>query len=451
MKKSMLVVLLLAVFGLAKADAQTSSQPSFETRVSDARTLFNEGRFGEALERLRVLAGQRPGDKNVGFLRGLAAVEASRRVAADKVAERHAFLEEAITVLRAILIDEPGLVRVRLELARAFFYKEEDGLAREHFERVLAGDPPPAVVGNVQRFLFQMRARRRWNVHLGFALAPDTNIGGTSDERVIYIFGLPFRRDADELTTSGLGLSVWTGGEYQHPLGSRARLRLGVDASRREYSGGEFDQLLLSLHAGPRLFAGRGTEVSVLGSWRHRWTANEPDYFEVGGRLEGRHRIGRRVTLSGRAAWNDRRYRTRKILDGPVRSVTLTGGWVWTPTIRLNMTLGYGRDRPDSLRYRNENMWVQAGASVALPRGFTVGGSAAHRWTDYEASWFPHTPADVARDDKTLSLRASVFNRAFTLFGFSPRLSVVREVRTTNAQAHDYRRTSGELRFVRQF
>ena len=142
---------------------------------------------------------------------------------------------------------------------------------------MLAGNPPAPVVANVRRFLFRIRARRRWNMHLGFALAPDTNIGGTSNERIIYIFGLPFRRDAESLTTSGVGLSIWGGGEYQHPLGDRVRLRLGMNASRREYSGGRFDRMLVSWHVGPRVFVSRTTEFSVLGDWRHQWSANEPD------------------------------------------------------------------------------------------------------------------------------------------------------------------------------
>ena len=48
---------------------------------------------------------------------------------------------------------------MRLELARAFFLKEEDTLARRHFEQVLAGRPPPPVVANIVRFLRTMRSR----------------------------------------------------------------------------------------------------------------------------------------------------------------------------------------------------------------------------------------------------------------------------------------------------
>ena len=35
--------------------------------------------------------------------------------------------------------------------------------------------------------------------------------------------------------------------------------------------------------------------------------------------------------------------------------------------------------------------------------------------------------------------------------GFSPKISVAREMRGSNAQLYDYRRTSGELSFVKQF
>ena len=118
-------------------------------------------------------------------------------------------------------------------------YGRYQHLSRRHFEHVLAGNPPEPVAYNVRRFLSQIRARRRWSLHTGFALAPDTNIGATSDESIIYtdIGGqpLPFRRDAEELTTSGIGLSLWTGGEYQYPLDEGLRLRAGANVSRREY------------------------------------------------------------------------------------------------------------------------------------------------------------------------------------------------------------------------
>ena len=257
---------VLAVCMLVAPSWSAAEEParSLASGIAEARALLQRGRFEEALAALKPLAEAHPGNRNVHFLLSLAGIELSQRPGVPEV-DREPLLDRAIAVLRTLLIDEPGLVRVRLELARAFFYKGEDGLAREHFERVLAGNPPAPVVANVRLFLTRIRARRRWNLHMGFAVAPDTNIGGTSNERFIYIFGLPFRRDAESLTTSGVGLSLWGGGEYQHPLGERVRLRLGMDGSRREYSGGKFDRMTLSWHVSPRVFVSRATELSVLG------------------------------------------------------------------------------------------------------------------------------------------------------------------------------------------
>ena len=55
------------------------------------------------------------------------------------------------------------------------------------------------------------------------------------------------------------------------------------------------------------------------------------------------------------------------------------------------------------------------------------------------------------RRDLTRSLRLDVHNRAVTVAGFSPRVSMVQEQRTSNVQLHGYDRISGELSFVRLF
>ena len=55
------------------------------------------------------------------------------------------------------------------------------------------------------------------------------------------------------------------------------------------------------------------------------------------------------------------------------------------------------------------------------------------------------------RKDRSRSLSVSVFNRGFTIFGFSPQLSQVKDVRKSNAQGYDYRRNRTMLSFVQQF
>ena len=438
------------LFALPAWGAQTETGSPDAPGLAEGRALVHSGRFEEALAVLRPLAAERVVHADVLFLLGLAAIQVSLGPDITEE-EREALLDEAIAALRVMLIDRPDLMRVRLELARAFFFKGEDGLARRHFEQILAGEPPPSVAVNVGRFLAMIRARRRWSLQFGAAIAPDSNIGSGSDEAIIYIQGLPFELDAEELTTSGVGVAVWGGGEYQYPLGDCWRLRTGADFSRLEYGGADFDQLFVSLHAGPRWLVDANTDVSLLADVRRRWVGTVPDYDDVGPRVEAGHRLSQRVSVNGRASWYDRRYRSRTHLDGSVTNVSLGGSWVITPTVRADASVGYGRERPETVRWRHERWRLGAGVSVILPLGFTVGGGGEYRWTDYEEGWLPFVLDGGAREDRTRSVRASVFNRGITLYGFSPEVSVVHEVRKSNAQLHGYERTRGELRFVRQF
>ena len=132
--------------------------------------------------------------------------------------------------------------------------------------------------------------------------------------------------------------------------------------------------------------------------------------------------------------------------------VSLGAFWVASQTLRFDASIGWGHERPGLERFRNSNRRVQIGAIAALPWGFTVGGSGALRWTDWEGNWLPFTrDAETPRKDLTRTIRLFAHNRALTVQGFSPQVSVTQEQRASNAQLHDYERISGELRFVRLF
>ena len=317
------LVLALPAWGAEENQARSPalSLPQIGTaeRV-DVQSLIGQGRFEEAIVALRPLLGQEPVDGNVLFLYGLASLEASQRP--DRTdEEREILLNEAIAAFHTMLVELiPGLVRVRLELARAFYLKGEDDLARSHFEAVLAGGVPDEVAANVNLFLDEIRSRGRWSFNVGFALAPDTNIGSGSDERTIYIYGLPFQRDAEELTTSGVGIVLWGGAEYQYPLGDTTRLRAGGDLWRREHSGSQFDDTFVSVHLGPRLLLDESTEASVLGTASQRWTGTVKDHHALGGRIEAARRINRAVTVNGRLSWQERHY------PAPGRALTARAG-----------------------------------------------------------------------------------------------------------------------------
>ena len=268
--------------------------------VGAAQALIDAGRFEAAIVALRPLLGQQPVDANVLFLYGLASLEAAQRPGrADD--QRDILLNEAIAAFRAMLVNAPELVRVRLELARAFFFNGQDGLARRHFRLALAGGVPPPVAANIGRFLNLMRARKRWSGYFGAAIAPDSNLNAASDTETIYIdiFGtrLPFERQGDFGARSGLGLSIWGGGEYQQPLSQSAAAAGGRRRGAAGLLGRRFrSAFLLAAHVGPRWLAGPRTEDQPARRRRiGSGSAAIPYIDETGVRLELDRRLAPRL------------------------------------------------------------------------------------------------------------------------------------------------------------
>ena len=390
------------------------------------------------------------------FRAGMEAVTAAQRTSEPQA--RETLLDEAIANFHAILVRRPNLVRVHLEIARAFFLKREDGLARKHFEQVLAGKPPAVVAANIQRFLDRIRARRRWQAWFGLGIAQDSNLNTASENRTIWLdtpFGrFPFLRDEESTPKSGYGLALWGGGEYEHPLGERLRLRVGTNVSAREHRQSTFDRHFASVHVGPQWLVDRRTELSLLGTAQRNWTQGQPETDQIGLRVEAERRLTPRISVFGRGGLRHRNCRECDWLDGPVGDVSLNANWIAKPILRLGAGAGYSWSDTEDETRSSKGPRANLTANLALPFGFTFGARASMQWTDYDdersAGRF-FTLDRMPREDRLRVLSGSVFNRAFTLYGFSPRVTVINEQRETNAQGLEYDRTRAEVSFVRQF
>ena len=400
--------------------------------------------------------GQSRDDNSISarFEAGMAAMEAGARL---PEAGREAKFDEAIAHFRAILVTDPSLDRVRLELAHAFFLKGEDRLARRHFEQVLAGKPPQAVAANINGFLRIMRARRRWDAWFGAALAPDSNLGAASGQRTILLdtpFGrLPFRLDDAAERRSGIGVSAWGGGEYQVPLNAATRLRAGAGASVREYKGRAFDRRTAYAHLGPRRLLDARTEASLLATVQRQWSAGHAGHGQL------------RPAPGGRAppdaAPRARRAARRKATQCPRPQLARRPGGRGRPRPLLGRAAGAAPQRPrrPQLGARQQRALAHARAG-RQPRREPGAAGGLHRRrarldpggrTMAGRGFAHHTIDGEPREDRTTTLSLSVHNRAVTVLGFSPRLSLVREERETNAQTLDYDRNRAELSFVRLF
>jgi len=447
--------LALAVLLASFATAQEALTPA-ETALVASQAELAAGDWEPALARLTPHAD----DPRVAarlFDLGLVLLQAAEDPRLPDES-RTSLLDGAIAAFRAFLAANPEAVRVRLELARAFFVKGQDGLAKRHFRRVLAGDIPPQVAANVQRFLAAIEARRRWSAYGGFALAPDTNIGQASEQRVIlydpFATGqpLPFTRN-NPPPTSGVGLRLFGGGESTHPLNHRTRLRLGAGIAHTDYKQRMWDSTTLRFHLGPEVALTPRTRASLLLTAARRWDAGETSYDDPGLRLETQHRLSPRTRLALDLARRERRYTpvASRDLNGPRTDGTLGLTHQATPTLTLTAALSLGREKPDRSSAHTRTRGLRLGLTRDFAQGWTVGLAVRLARTTWDTR---RSTADGSRRrDTTTDATLSVLKRDLTLAGFSPRLSIgtTRRTSTNTPDDQSYRRTYADLSFVQQF
>ncbi len=470
------------------ADAPVSATSS---EVERARAMiFSDP--AAALGLLRPLAEGAPDDTDAWFFRGMAASAAAGLPAggpgapADDAARR-ALFDEAAASYRHILERRPGLAGARLELARVLFERgrcleePEDLLehllgddcdaAAHHFRRALAGDLPPEIAEAVSRYLALTQARKRVSGSFGLSVAPDSNINaGPSAQRFAsrlrnFFTGERLEFDLDERARadSGVGFVVSTSGEYRHPLpfrlleDSATRLRLGAGLYRREYPGRRFDDMTLSLHAGPQALFPLG-RVSLLAKADRRWFGGEIVGHGIGPRLEADARLGEQLWLSASAERIERHHRRNAAtLDGPRSDLDLSLNFAATPSVLLGLRGGLQRVRPDGLSQRSRTRRVGGFASIDLPpvfgvSGFSLGLIHDVMFTRYDDQRHFIISLDKNRRDRTAIRRLIVSNDRLELFGFAPVLSLVQERRESNIDAiFEYRRNRAELSFRRLF
>lgn len=359
---------------------------------------------------------------------------------------------EAIRLFRRILVDYPGLVRVRLELARSLFILGEDDVAEQHFRLVLAGELPEAVEVNIRRYLREIHHRRRWSVDLQVAGIGNTNVNVAPTIREIEMTGGPARLDDDARAQSGVGIATLVSGEYRHPLSANARLRIGGYSSHTAYSDSTFNNTVLGGRAGPHFLFDGGSwgesSISLLAHGYRRWYGGQKLSYGIGPAVEWTSEPADAIRMVVRLEHVFLKYDERNDYDGTFTSAMVRPAFILSPTSYATVVLGAGYDRTDFDRLRNWQYRIGGGYHKDLSRGFTVALQPEYRSIHYPREW-PNFGA--RRRDHLYRFRADVLNRRLDILGFTPVLGYRYHYRASTIDLYDFEQHRGELTFTRRF
>jgi len=164
---------------LEKLSKMSSDQvEAIDSKLSEALTLYYDGKYGQALPIFNAIASEVETMDIMWWIGTSAMRSGELNLAAKKFQE--------------MLAINPGLQRVRLDLAAVYFQLGRYEEARRELEAVKATRPPDPVLKNIDQLLAAITEATRkysWNVRFSQGIQYDSNVSAGPDNKQLNVLG----------------------------------------------------------------------------------------------------------------------------------------------------------------------------------------------------------------------------------------------------------------------
>ena len=409
---------------------------SEEEAFQFARQMMARGEYTAAHQILHQLKNKSVDQIQVQFLLG-------------QIAGLQKAWKESIFIYRDILASRPDIVRVRLELARAFFEVHDDNNAKYHFSRVLAEkELPKTVQVNIKRFLSTIHSRKNWALNFSLAAKPDNNVNTATGQQTVNLFGLPFKLSDDARKSSGLGLNAILNGAYFLKLDDNIKLEIGGGISHTEYlNGAAFDDTFVNGQIGP-MFSFGTTDIRAVAIAGYRRFGGRGLFSNYGGQLSMNSRISNQLYFGGVLDIQYLDYLTDDSRDGPVISLVVQTNYLVSQIRLVRFLAGITRESTKADTLKNWRYRLGLGYRQQMPFGITLDASSEYSWRPFDE---PNAIFGWERKDNSLSAGITLTKRDLTFFGFVPVIGYNYYKNNSSLSFFEFTRHSGQIGLTKIF
>lgn len=344
----------------------------------------------------------------------------------------------AIRRFRAMLTRDPGLLRPRLELARALQLSGDRQAAIYNYEQVLSAPLPDQVRRNIYAQLDDIRLRIP-SVRLTTELVSDSNPQQVTSSQVVFIGGRPFTLNNPNQGKLQWGMAVTAGITY--PLPSDPSWFAQFYGQAYEYPGRELDSLYAQSTLGKRFEFGPG-ELTLSAGAQVSTYQDRRQYSGWVTRATGLWRMTPNLAWQGDASVNSYRYPDLPFLDAELSTLGLTAVVIPNPAQRweLGAFVAYNGAAEDAYSY------LQPGLNLFASQEWRAGWITGLRLLASKARYEAADPFfGEVRKDTEGRVELSVANRTLRWAGFTPLLTVGYVERNSTLEINRYDRLYGRV------
>ncbi len=386
---------------------------------------------------------------------GVAPLEVERRFLMGQIYQGEGDFDAAIKIYQSLLDMEPGLARVRFELAVCYMRQKKWRRADYHLRLAMAGrDLPDEAKRMMNYYRYLIRQNKNWNVWFNLGAAPDNNVNNSVGGRecVMTMFGL-MCRDLEK-PESAIGANFSIGGDYEFKLSENWRWKSAANFYSNIYDRHDYDDLYLMLSSGPRYVWSRG-DVWVAPMWSRRWYAGARYNRSAGVRVDTNYDFTRRLSGGLYMRMTENKYdEYNDLLNGESYSATIRLLYSLNARVYFVGRAGLMREDAHSNAYSYWSPNLSIGVGAELPWGFHVYAEPGLYWNWYDGGrWVVRHNhiSSVTERDFTRRYALSVSNNKLDIWGFVPTITVSYTRRDSNIWQREFDKTAIEFTMQQRF
>jgi len=192
--------------------------------------LVSKANYQQAWQQAQRLAKSNEGDPRFDYLYGVSALETGH-------------YDKAVFALERVIINQPNIVRPRLELARAYLKVNNNQAALREFKQVLSLNPPATVQRNVNRYIQAMskssKNNKKWIIDGLLTLAAgydsNANFGADTANFDVPVFGSVILKD-ESLKQDSPFIEVRAQLNYRYIVSDTYSLFLNTRAGHKHFN-----------------------------------------------------------------------------------------------------------------------------------------------------------------------------------------------------------------------
>lgn len=342
-----------------------------------------------------------------------------------QIAKKRSDWETAIVKYREILAERPDLTPVRIQLAIALFYEQQDSAAKEQFDKAATDKTiPPDISHLVQQYLEALAQRDTWRLNLSNNYLRDENVNNVSAER--YIEGTAFRKNDVMLPKSAHGIGYYFNLARDFNLYGAHYLHIENELRGKNYwDAHDYDDILNRTYLGYTHKSAVQT-WSVLPFYEREWYGNHRYKWMSGVRGEFNRRLNENWQISTALEFGKERYHGgNALLNGTIKLASLTLLWRPVPHRYFFGGIDFTRDSSVTKRYSYDLKTVRIGWGEEWNWGISTRLNFSASKRDYKDNLVLGSVFyfSKAREDEIYHINATVWKRDWHLWGITPKLN----------------------------